>query len=126
MSGRILGVAGVVVGLYLIWIALGYGELTSGITGFCERVSGSATLVLRDSNAQINEDKTERYGYIEPYLEVAGTICLGVLSAFWAFQRLQSAVHGRGRSVCLLVLMVSFALCAYGFGLLLELAAEGG
>lgn len=62
----------------------------------------------------------------EPYLEDAVSILLGVASAFIAFWKLQCCGEGRGRNKWLVLLIFSFVMCAYGFGLLLELAAEGG
>jgi hypothetical protein len=125
MSWRIVGVACATVGLYLVWIALGYGELTNGISSFCERVGGGVMSLPVSWDVQ-DRGKVERENDITAYAEAAGTICLGVCIALWAFRTLPSAARGRGRNGCLFVLIVAFVLCAYGFGLLLELAAEGG
>jgi hypothetical protein len=59
-----------------------------------------------------------------PCLEVGVAAVLGVGSALLAFRKLQ-CVRGRGKNLWLLVLVFSFVMCAYGLGLLLELAAEG-
>ena len=126
MSWRVLSVTGVMVGLYLLWIAASQAALTRGLDELYESVSGNTLSVSQDASARGNLRETERNSDVEPFMEVGGTILLGVSSALWAFGRLGSRVQGRGRSLCLLVLMFSFVLCAYGFGLLLELAAEGG
>jgi hypothetical protein len=126
MSWRILSVTGVMVGLYLLWIAASQAALTNGLDELYKSVSGSALSVSQDASARGNLRETERNGDVEPLMEVGGTILMGVSSAFWAFGRLGSRMQGRGRNVCLVVLMFSFVLCAYGFGLLLELAAAGG
>jgi hypothetical protein len=114
------------VGLYLLWIAASQAALTNGLDELYKSVSGSALSVSQDASARGNLRETERNGDVEPLMEVGGTILMGVSSAFWAFGRLGSRMQGRGRNVCLVVLMFSFVLCAYGFGLLLELAAAGG
>jgi hypothetical protein len=126
MSWRILSVTGVMVGLYLLWIAASQAALTNGLNKLYESLSGSTVSVSQDASARGNLRETERNGDVEPLMEVGGTILMGVSSAFWAFGRLGSRMQGRGRNVCLVVLMFSFVLCAYGFGLLLELAAAGG
>jgi hypothetical protein len=126
MSWRVLSVTGVMVGLYLLWIAASYTALTKGISELYESVSGNALSVSQDASARGNLRETERNSNVEPLMEVGGTILMGVSSAFWAFGRLGSKMQGRGQNVCLVVLMFSFVLCAYGFGLLLELAAAGG
>jgi hypothetical protein len=126
MSWRVLSVTGVMVGLYVLWVAAGYTALTNATHELYENVSGSGLSVSHDASACVNRRETERNSDVEPLMEVGGTILLGISSAFWAFGRLGSEVQGRGRSLCLIVLMFSFVLCAYGFGLLLELAAEGG
>lgn len=125
MSRRVWSVTGVMVGLYVLWIAAGYSALTNGIDEIYESVNGGG-VGSQDSNARSDRSGTKGDGGVEPLMEVGGTILLGVSSAFWAFGRLGNQVRGRGRGLCLLVLMFSFVLCAYGFGLLLELAAEGG
>jgi hypothetical protein len=58
----------------------------------------------------------------EPYLEVVVLVLLGLRSALLVFCKLQGG-RGRGNGLWLLVLFFSFVLCAYGLGLLLELAA---
>ncbi|MFZ1008951.1 MAG: hypothetical protein WAN65_19075 [Candidatus Sulfotelmatobacter sp.] len=126
MSWRVLSVTGVMIGLFLLWIAASYTALTNGINELYESVSGSALSVSQDERTSNNRQETGQNSDVEPFMEVGGMILLGVSSAFWAFRRLGSKVRGRGRNVCLLVLMFSFVLCAYGFGLLLELAAESG
>jgi hypothetical protein len=126
MSGRVLSVTGVMVGLYLLWIAASYTALTNGICELYESVNGSVPSVSQDASVRSDRQGADRNNDVEPFIEVGGAILLGVSSAVWAFGRLGSKVQGRGRSLCLLVLMFSFVLCAYGFGLLLELAAEGG
>ncbi len=55
-------------------------------------------------------------------LEVGVPVVLGVGSALLAFRKLQ-CVRVRGQNLWLLVLVLSFVMCAYGLGLLLELAA---
>jgi hypothetical protein len=125
MSWRELSVTGVMVGLYLLWIAASQSALTNGLNELHESVSGSTPSVSQDASARGNPRETEGNSDA-PFMEVGGTILLGISSAFWAFGRLGSKVQGRGHSLCLLVLMFSFVLCAYGFGLLLELAAAGG
>ncbi len=126
MSWRVLSVTGVMIGLFLLWIAASYTALTNGINELYESVSVSALSVSQDERTSSNRQETGQNSDVEPFIEVGGMILLGVSSAFWAFRRLGSKVQGRGRNVCLLVLMFSFVLCAYGFGLLLELAAESG
>ena len=59
-----------------------------------------------------------------PCVEVGMAVVLGVGSALLAFRKLQCA-RGRGKNLWLLVLLLSFVMCAYGWGLLLELAADG-
>jgi hypothetical protein len=126
MSWRGLSVTGGMVGLYLLWIAASYTALTNGINELYESMSGSALSISQDASVHGSRQETERHSDVEPFIEVGGTILLGISSALWSFRRLGSQVQGRGRSLCLLVLMFSFVLCAYGFGLLLELAAAGG
>jgi hypothetical protein len=126
MSWRVLSVTGVMIGLFLLWIAASYTALTNGVNELYESVSGSALSVSQDERTNSNRQETGQNSDVEPFMEVGGMILLGVSSALWAFRRLGSKVQGRGRNVCLLVLMFSFVLCAYGFGLLLELAAESG
>jgi ABC-type multidrug transport system permease subunit len=58
----------------------------------------------------------------EPYLEVVVVVLLGVCSALLAFCKL---LRRRGNNLWLAVLILSFVMCAYGLGLLSELAAEG-
>lgn len=78
---------------------------------------------LRDAGATVNG---EPGAGDDAYVEVVAAIVLGVSSAILAFWKLAGGGQGRRRKVWGLVLIFSFVLCAYGFGLLLELAAEGG
>lgn len=119
MSRRVLTVTAVVLGLYIA----GCIALTHGAKGFYQRFPVSGTSTSRDAGVSSGSHEGEMDPEVEPYVEDATAILVGVSSAFFAFWRLQRGVKRRGRNVWLVVLAVSFVICVYGFGLLLELAA---
>jgi hypothetical protein len=125
MNWRWLSVTGAMLVLYVLCALEGCGAISKGIHELYERVNGSSVPVSEDANVGSYGQEPQRDSYMESYFEVAGAILVGVSSAFWSFRRLQGTVGDRGRNVCLIVLVFSFVMCAYGFGLLLELAAGG-
>jgi hypothetical protein len=126
MNGKPLAVTGLVLCLYF----LGCIALTHRTNDLYESLLGKTPLGSNDIGTHRGQEhrdleESESGSDRETYLEVVVALLLGLSSARCAFRNLQFG-RQRGRNIWLLLLAFSFVMCAYGLGLLLEVAAEGG